>query len=84
MLLPYFQLNKRMGLSPGLFTEILAKLRDMQHAKRKAILCTHKSKQILDLWFFEIKKEGLLDFSLLSHFFMSHTHTKNTKKTYGK
>ncbi|XP_062590329.1 uncharacterized protein LOC134251925 [Saccostrea cucullata] len=33
----FLSLNRRMGLSPGLFTDRLAKLRDLQHAKRKGI-----------------------------------------------
>ncbi|XP_062593564.1 uncharacterized protein LOC134255056 [Saccostrea cucullata] len=37
--------NRRLGLSPGYFTERLAKIRDLQHKRRKAIALTFKAKQ---------------------------------------
>lgn len=39
-----FKVNRHLGLSPGYFTHRLAKIRDIQHKKRKAIANTFKAK----------------------------------------
>jgi hypothetical protein len=41
----FFKVNRRLGLSPGYFTQRLARIRDIQHKKRKAIASTFKAKQ---------------------------------------
>ena len=41
----FLQVNVKSGLSPGVFTNKIAMLRDMQHRKRKAIATTHKAKK---------------------------------------
>ena len=40
-----FQVNQKLGVSPGNFTSKLALLRDLQHKKRKAIAVTRAAKQ---------------------------------------
>ena len=40
-----FQVNQKLGVSPGTFTSKLALLHDLQHKKRKAISVTRAAKQ---------------------------------------
>lgn len=41
---PFIQVNRKIGLSPGVHTKRLAILRDIQAKKRKAISVTKKEK----------------------------------------